>query len=101
MVTNGRCMYKVNYQNKIFQKEVVELDDHSFKNCEFRECMIVLRRGDTELKSCRFTNCKLILKDNALHIGKIITTFTGKGPVRVVDFDEQGMFSPEEKQSDD
>jgi len=92
-------MYKVNYQNKIFKKEMVELDGHSFKNCEFRECMIVLRTGDTELKSCHFENCRLILKDNALNIGKIITTFTGKGPLRVVDFDERGMFYPEEKQN--
>lgn len=91
-------MYKVNYQNRIFKKEVVELDGHSFKNCEFRECMIVLRQGDTELKSCRIQNCRLILKDNALNVGKIIAMFTGKGPLRVVDFDERGMFYPEEKQ---
>jgi len=91
-------MYKVNYQNRAFKKEVVELDGHAFKNCEFSACMLVLRTGDTELKSCRFENCRLILKDNALTIGKIITTFTGKGPVRVVDFDEQGMFYPQEKQ---
>ena len=93
-------MYKITYQNKIFKKEVVELDEHTFKNCEFRECMIVLRQGDTELKSCRFQNCRLVLKDNALlNIGNIITTFTGKGPLRVVDFDERGMFDPEEKQN--
>jgi hypothetical protein len=90
-------MVTTNYQNKIFQKEIIELDNHSFKNCEFRECMIVLRKGVTELKSCRFDNCKLVLKDNAFTIGKILQTFTGKGPVKVVDFDEQGMFSPSKK----
>jgi hypothetical protein len=92
-------MYKITYQNKIFKKEVVELDNHVFKNCEFRDCMIILRTGDTVLQSCRFENCRLVLKDNALNIGKIITTFTGKGPLRVVDFDERGMFYPEEKQN--
>jgi hypothetical protein len=92
-------MSNVTYQNKIFNKEVVELDGHSFKNCEFRACMIVLRTGDIELKSCHFEDCRLILKDNALNIGKIITTFTGKSPLRVVDFDERGMFCPEEKQN--
>ena len=94
-------MYKVNFQNKIFQKEMVELDDHSFKNCEFRECMIILRRGETELKSCCFKNCKLLLKDNALTISKIITTFTGKSPLKVVDFDDQGNFFPSEKQKNE
>ena len=87
-------MYKTNYHNKVFKKEVVELDNHSFKNCEFRECMIVIKKGETELKSCRFNKCQLILKENALNIGKIITMFTGKNPLKVVDFDEQGMFSP-------
>jgi hypothetical protein len=92
-------MYTVNYQNRVFTKEAVELDGHIFKNCEFRECMIILRTGDTALKSCRFENCRLILKDNALNIGKIITTFTGTRPLKVVDFDDQGMFYPQEKQN--
>jgi hypothetical protein len=89
-------VYKTNYKNKTFQKEVVELDNNSFENCEFKECMIILRKGETELKSCRFVGCKLILKDNALNIGRIITMFTGKSPLKVVDFDDQGMFSPPE-----
>jgi hypothetical protein len=92
-------MYKVTYQNRIFKKEVVELDEHVFKNCEFRQCMIILRTGDTALQSCRFENCRLILKDNALNIGKIITTFVGKSPLKVVDFDGQGMFYPQEQQN--
>jgi len=91
-------MFKTNYHNKVFQKEVVELDDHSFKNCEFKECMIVTRKGETELKSCRFVGCQLILKENALNIGKIITMFTGKNPLKVVDFDDQGKFYPQENQ---
>ena len=91
-------MFKTNYQNKVFQKEVVVLDNHSFKNCEFKECMIILKKGETELKSCRFVNCKLLLKENALTIGKIIKMFTGKSPLKVVDFDAQGMFYPPENQ---
>ena len=91
-------MFKTNYHNKVFQKEVVELDDHSFKNCEFKECMIVIRKGETELKSCRFVGCKLILKEKALNIGRIITMFTGKNPLKVVDFDDQGKFYPQENQ---
>ena len=89
-------MCKVNYQNKVFQKEIVELDNHSFNKCTFRECIIVLRKGETELKSCHFENCKLLLKDNALTIAKIITTFTGKSPLKVVDFDTQEALYPSE-----
>ena len=59
--------------------------------------MIVLREGSTELKGCRFDNCKLILKENAFTVGKILQVFTGKGPVKVVDFDEKGMFSPQDE----
>ena len=91
-------MYKTNYQNKVFQREVVELDNLSFKNCEFKECMIIIKKGETEIKSCRFLGCQLILKENALNIGKIITMFTGKNPLKVVDFDDQGRFYPPENQ---
>lgn len=91
-------MYKTNYQNKVFQSEVVELDNLSFKNCEFKECMIIIKKGETEIKSCRFVGCQLILKENALNIGKIITMFTGKNPLKVVDFDDQGRFYLPENQ---
>ena len=91
-------MYKTNYQNKVFQKKVVELDNHSFKNCEFKECMIIIKKGETEIKSCRFVGCQLILKENALNIGKIITMFTGNNPLKVVDFDDQERFYPPENQ---
>jgi len=91
-------VYKTNYQNKVFQSEVVELDNLSFKNCEFKECMIIIKKGETEIKSCRFVGCQLILKENALNIGKIITMFTGKNPLKVVDFDDQGRFYLPENQ---
>jgi len=91
-------VYKTNYQNKVFQREVVELDNLSFKNCEFKECMIIIKKGETEIKSCRFLGCQLILKENALNIGKIITMFTGKNPLKVVDFDDQGRFYLPENQ---
>ena len=87
-------MFTTKYQNKLFEKEVVDLDNHSFKNCEFRECVIVIRKGETELTGCRFHKSQLLLKENALTIGKIIALFTGKSPLKVVDFDEQEMLSP-------
>ncbi|MDY6933540.1 MAG: hypothetical protein SVZ03_04865 [Spirochaetota bacterium] len=87
-------MLRINYQNKFFEKEAVELDNHSFTNCEFKDCMIILKTGDTEIKSCNFIDCKLILKENALTVGKIIKMFTKNGPLRVVDYDKNGIFHP-------
>ena len=60
--------------------------------------MIIIKKGETEIKSCRFVGCQLILKENALNIGKIITMFTGKNPLKVVDFDDQGRFYLPENQ---
>lgn len=85
-------MFKTRYKNRTFQREVIELEKHSYRNCEFRDCMIILRAGDTELKSCTFSGCKLILKGNALTIGKILKMFSGEGPLKVVDYDEEGVF---------
>ena len=86
--------FRIDYKNKIFSKETVKLDDKSFENCEFRDCMIVLERGDTKITKCKFINCKLILKGNAYTVGKIINLFTKGHPLKVVEFDETGSFLP-------
>ena len=50
--------------------------------------MIVLESGETEITGSRFKNCQLLLRGNAYTIGKIINLFSGKGPMKVVDFQE-------------
>ena len=80
--------YKTRYKNSRFSNQKIEIDGKSFLGCEFENCMIVLERGDTEISGCRFKNCRLLLRGNAYTIGKIIHLFSGKGPMKVVDFEE-------------
>jgi len=80
--------FKTRYKNSRFSNQKVEIDGKSFLNCEFENCMIVLERGDTEISGSRFKDCRLLLRGNAYTIGKIIHLFSGKGPMKVVDFQE-------------
>ena len=80
--------YQTRYKNSRFSNQKIEIDGKSFLDCEFENCLIVLERGDTEISRCRFKNCRLLLRENAYTIGKIIHLFSGKGPMKVVDFEE-------------
>ncbi|MBW2040227.1 MAG: hypothetical protein JRI46_11685 [Deltaproteobacteria bacterium] len=81
-------MFTIHYKNKRFQGERIELDGKEFSRCEFRDCLVVLERGETQIKDCRFYNCKLMLRSNAYTIAKIITAVTGSKPLKVLDIDE-------------
>jgi hypothetical protein len=89
---------KTRYKNTSFTKERIELDGKYFENCEFTDCLIVLEKGETGIRRSRFSNCKLLLRGNAYTVGKIIKLFTGKSPLKVLDFDEplfdQGKSTP-------
>jgi hypothetical protein len=102
--------YKTRYKNSRFSNQKVEIDGKSFLKCEFENCMIVLEQGETEISGCRFKNCRLLLRGNAYTIGKIIHLFSGKGPMKVVDFEEplfekeseaQARSGKEERNDDD
>jgi hypothetical protein len=80
--------YKTRFKNAAFSREKIELDGKYFENCRFEECLIVLETGETDIKGSSFLNCKLLLRGNAYTIGKIIKLFTGKSPLKVLDFDE-------------
>ncbi len=80
--------YRTRYKNAKFSNQKVELDGKSFDHCEFENCMIVLESGETDLSGSRFKNCRLLLRGNAYTIGNIINLFSGKGPMKVVDFQE-------------
>lgn len=80
--------YKTRYRNASFSKEKIELDGKYFENCQFQDCLIIVETGETDIKGSSFLNCKLLLRGNAYTIGKIIKLFTGKSPLKVLDFDE-------------
>jgi hypothetical protein len=80
--------YRVRYKNSIFSKERIELDGKTFVHCEFRDCLIMLEKGETEISGCRFKNCKLMLKGNAYTVGKVINLFTRESPLKVLDLED-------------
>ena len=80
--------YRTRYKNARFSHQKVEVDGKSFVHCEFEHCIIVVETGDTELSGCHFKHCQLMLRGNAYKIGKIITFFSGKSPLKVLDFEE-------------
>ena len=91
--------YRVRYKNKTFSNEKVEVDGKSFAHCEFDHCIIVVETGDTDLSGCRFKHCQLLLRGNAYKIAKIITFFSGKSPLKVLDFEEP-LFEKEVSDTD-
>jgi len=80
--------YRAQYNNSTFSGQKLELDGKYFNHCKFKDCIIVLEKGETNITGCSFENCKLLLKGNAYTVGKIIKLFTGKSPLKVLDFDE-------------
>ncbi|MDY6845433.1 MAG: hypothetical protein SVW57_15250 [Thermodesulfobacteriota bacterium] len=80
--------YKVHYKNAKFFNQKIELDGKYFNECEFKDCIIILEKGETDLTTCNFKNCKLLLKGNAYIIGRVIKLFTGKSPLKVLDINE-------------
>ena len=81
------------YKNKKFVRERIHLDGHTYENCEFHECMIVIEKGETVVKGCRAHKCRLLLLGPALQVAKILQTFLGDKPLRVLDFAEPGIFA--------
>ena len=80
--------YTARYKNSKFSHQKIEVDGKFYNNCEFEGCIIVLEKGETDLRGCKFKDCKLMLRGNAYTIGKIIKLFTGKSPLKVLNFDE-------------
>ena len=87
--------YNITFKNKTFTSEKVELDGKQFENCDFRDCLVILEKGETRLTSCRVDHCKLLLKGNAYTIGQILALFAQNRPLKVAEFDETGSFFPE------
>lgn len=90
---------RTRYKNKKFVRERIHLDGNAYENCEFQECLIVLEKGQTEIKGCRVHKCQFLLLEPALQIAKVLQTFLGDKPLRVLDFSEPGIYGERKKQS--
>jgi len=86
--------YKVRYKNATFSGQRIELDGKYFDRCHFKDCIVVLEKGETHIRGGSFQNCKLLLKGNAYTVGKIIKLFTGGSPLKVLDLDEPSFERP-------
>ena len=80
--------HQTRYRNSRFSGQKISVDGNFYANCDFEDCLIIVEKGETDLRGCTFRNCKLMLKGNAYTVGKIIKLFTGKSPLKVLDFDE-------------
>ena len=86
--------YKVRHKNSTFSAQRIELDGKYFDRCHFKDCIVVLEKGETDIRGGSFENCKLLLKGNAYTVGKIIKLFTGESPLKVLDVDEPSFEKP-------
>ena len=81
--------FKERFVGRTFRNEIIELDGREFEHCEFVNCMVIVRRGETRLHRCTFDRCKLMLKDEAYTVGKIIQALTHGRGVKVLDLTEE------------
>lgn len=80
--------HQVNYKNKTFEEEKIELDGKYFFNCTFKNCLFILETGNTGFKGCEISGCRLLLRGNAYTVAKIISKLNRKGTFKIIDFEE-------------
>ena len=72
---------KIPIRNQTFNNEDVYLDGHSWFNCKFDKCNIIIERGEFDLVQCSFDSCKLTAKGNAIAILKVAKLFYPQIPL--------------------
>jgi membrane protein implicated in regulation of membrane protease activity len=65
--TSGVVGYgkRIEVKNKVFQDQDVFIDGHSWTNCKFIHCNIILERGDFDLIQPHFDGCTLTVRGPA------------------------------------
>ncbi len=58
-----------------FKDQDIRLDGHSWSDCIFRGCIVIVEKGDFDLIHCDFHECKLSLDGGAVAIAKVIDLF--------------------------
>jgi hypothetical protein len=62
----------------------VAIDGYDWEDCIFKDCEIVLSKGDLSMVNCHFHDCRLVLRDYALVVGKIIELHMQGKPINFI-----------------
>lgn len=72
---------KIPVEHQTFTDDDIYLDEHSWFDCKFINCRIIIERGEFDLIQCSFDTCKLIAKGNAISIIKLLKLFYPDIPI--------------------
>jgi len=73
---------RIEVKEKIFVNQDVYLDGHSWNKCTFKNCNIIVERGDFDAVNCTFDSCRLTAKGGAIAILKIAKGFFPQIPIK-------------------
>lgn len=72
---------RIPVRDQTYKNEDIYLDLHSWFDCKFHSCNIIIERGDFDVVNCTFENCRLTAKGNAVAILKLIKIFFPELPL--------------------
>jgi len=72
---------RIKVEHEKFLREDIYLDGHSWFRCTFKNCNIIIERGEYSVIQCDFNGCKLTAKGNAIAILKIAKMFFPQIPL--------------------
>ncbi len=76
-------MARIKIDNQSLTSQDVQLDGHSWMNCSFVDCNIIVEIGDYDFEYNELTRCRLTLKGDAAAVGKIIKLFHSDLPLKL------------------
>jgi hypothetical protein len=66
---------KIKVENEAFEGQDIFLDGHTWKQCTFTNCNIIMERGEFDLVGCSFNGCRLSARGGAMTILKVAKLF--------------------------
>lgn len=73
---------RIQVRGKTFENQDVNLDGHTWMDCKFINCNIIVEWGDFDLISNTFDHCRLIAKRGAEGILKVAKVFFPQIPLK-------------------
>lgn len=72
---------RIEVKDRIFTNQDIYFDGHSWNKCTFKNCNIIVERGDFDAVYCNFDGCRLTAKGGAIAIIKLGKLFFPQIPV--------------------